>query len=370
VAGKTVKTGLALHRDERGGFFTLMIQPPSTLKEIPASPREMVFVLDCSGSMEGEPLAAAKKLVERCMKRMGQDDTFQIVGFSDSSSQIGSQPIPATPENVRKGLRYLEGLNSEGGTMMMEGVRAALDFAHDPGRFRTVSFLTDGYIGDDREVIGEVRKRIGASRLFSFGIGSSPNWYLLEGMARVGRGGVARVGLDESSQRAADEFYQRIEHPALTDIQIDWGSMSVKEVYPNPLPDLFVGRPVILTGRFEGSGPATVRVVGDVGGQRHELSMEVNLGAPDLDHEALALAWARSKISTLYDRMTYVPDASECAEEICNVALEFGLISDFTAFVAVDSLTKTAGDHGTTVPVAVPVPKGVQYGTTVGEKPR
>ena len=365
VAGRRMKTALATHKDKSGGYFTLMIQPPVDLSEIPAPPREMIFVLDCSGSMSGDPLAAAKRAMRACLRRMRPTDTFNIIRFSDNASQMGPRPVPATHGNVARGITYLNGLNSTGGTMMIEGIRAALDFPHDPERFRIVSFMTDGYIGNDREIIGEVRRRVGAARIFSFGVGSSVNRYLMERMAKVGRGAVAFVGLDDASERAANKLYRRIEHPAMTDIHIDWDGMDVKEVFPNPVLDLFAGRPVILTGRFQGSGAATVRVHGKVGGRPRELSIPVNLDEPGFRHKSLASVWARTKIGDLYDRVVGGSDSSEIAGLIKHTALQHGLMSQFTSFVAVDSMARTKGDHGTTIKVGVPVPKGVKYETTV-----
>ena len=136
--------------------------------------------------------------------------------------------------------------------MMIEGIKAALDFPHDPRRFRLVSFMTDGYIGNEAEILGEIHQRLGDARIFSFGVGTSVNRYLLDRMAKLGKGAVAYIGLNDSSTEVVDLFYDRISHPALTDVQIDWGDMEVSEVYPRQIPDLFVGRPIILTGRFQG----------------------------------------------------------------------------------------------------------------------
>jgi Ca-activated chloride channel family protein len=365
LAGGAVKTAFLAHRDPRGGFFTLLLQPPAELAAAPRSPVELVFVLDCSGSMSGEPLAIAKRAAARALRRLGPDDTFQIVQFSSAASQLGPTPVPATLENLERGLAYLESLGSEGGTMMIEGIKAALDFPHDPQRLRVVSFMTDGYIGNDSEILGEVQRRVRDARIFSFGVGSSPNRYLLDRMAILGRGAVAYVGLDESSQRAVDQFYERVSHPALTDVTIDWGGLRVSEVYPARVPDLFVGRPVVVTGRYEGTGPATVRISGRAGGRTHAIAVPVD-GSADAQRPALASVWARMKIADLEDRGT-VADAGEVAPEITQVALAHGLISTYTAFVAVDTSRVTAGDHGTTVALPVPVPDGVRYDTTVPE---
>jgi len=366
LAGGAVKTAFLAHRDQRGGFFTLMLQPPAELAAAPRSPMELVFVLDCSGSMSGDPLAIAKRAAENALRRLGPDDTFQIVQFSTTSSQLGAAPLPATPENLQRGIAYLHSLQSEGGTMMIEGIKAALDFPHDPKRLRVVSFMTDGYIGNEVEILGEMQRRIGAARVFSFGIGSSTNRYLLDRMAMLGRGAVAYVGLNEESQRAVDQFYERVSHPALTDVEIDWGGLGVSEVYPSRVPDLFVGRPVVVTGRFTGDAPATVRVTGRAGGESRTIAIPV-AATPTADHPALASVWARMKIADLEDRATIDDDTDDVQPQITQVALNYGLMSAYTAFVAVDSSRVTAGDHGTTVAVPVPVPDGVRYDTTVPE---
>jgi len=409
VAGQRIKSAFVTHRDERGGYFTLMVYPPESLwcentwcenpfshpdqrESLPASasgtetrryettsgtetrryaslprkPMEMIFVLDCSGSMSGKPIAQAKTAVERALRHMQPDDTFQIIRFSNNASQLGPKPIEATPENIRKGLRYVKSLHGGGGTMMIEGMKAALDFPHDPRRLRVVTFLTDGFIGNEREILGEVHKRLGDTRIFSFGVGSSPNRYLLERMAKLGCGVVAYVGLNDSAAEVIDLFFERISHPAMTDLAIDWGGLRVFEVFPQRLPDLFVGRPVILTGRCDGELAAPIRITGTVADGRHEITVPATGESAGATHDGLPFVWARMKIADLYDRATY-DDNNELPQLVKATALEYGLMSAYTAFVAVDSLTRTAGDYGTTVAVPVPVPEGVRYETTVSD---
>jgi Ca-activated chloride channel family protein len=365
VAGGRIKSSLLVQRDKDTGYFTLMLFPPDDLGRVQRSPMEMVFVLDCSGSMSGAPIAKAKDAVKRALRRLGPDDTFQVIRFSNNASQLGPAPVPATPQNVRKALDYVDSLQGSGGTEMIEGIKAALDFPHDPRRFRIVSFMTDGYIGNEADILKAVHDRLGDARIFSFGVGSSVNRYLLDRMAWLGRGAVAYVSLDESGGRAVDLFYDRISHPAMTDIRIDWGGMQVQDVYPARVPDLFVGRPVILTGRFTGEGGGTVRVRGLVAGKEQEIAVPVE-PATASENKGIAAVWARRKIADLADRATYDSDP-ELPDLIKQVALEHGLMSAYTAFVAVDSLTRTEGDHGTTVVVPVPVPEGVRYETTVQE---
>ncbi len=364
VAGNTIKSALVTHRDERGGFFTLMLYPPQSLQCVQRAPMEMVFVLDCSGSMNGQPIAKSKEAVKRALRKLGPDDTFQVVRFSVGASQLGANPIPATPENVRKALAYIDALEGEGGTMMIEGIKAALDFPHDPRRFRLVSFMTDGYIGNEAEILGEIHQRLGDTRIFSFGIGSSVNRYLLDRMAKLGKGAVAYIGLNDSGTEAVDRFYDCISHPALTDVRIDWGGMEVAEVYPRQVPDLFVGRPIILTGRFQGTTHTTIRVSGGLGQSEKEIRIPVEFDRSVPTHPGLACVWARKRIEDLATRAAYDMNPG-LPTEIKQVALQYGLMSAYTAFLAVDSSRTTQGDHGVTVVVPGLVPEGVRYETTV-----
>jgi Ca-activated chloride channel family protein len=360
VAGDAVKSALVTHRDQRGGFFTLMLYPPEDLKQLKRAPMEMVFVLDCSGSMNGQPIAKAKDAIKRALRKLEPDDTFQVIRFSENASQLGSKPVPATAENVRRGVEFVDKLQGSGGTMMIEGIKAALDFPHDPRRFRLVSFMTDGFIGNEAQILGEIHNRLGSARIFSFGVGTSVNRYLLDRMAKLGKGAVAYIGLNDDSSQIVDLFYDRISHPALTDVQIDWGDMEVSDVYPRQIPDLFVGRPIVVTGRFGGQKENAIRIAGRVGDHEKEIRVPMKSAA----HPGIACVWARKRIEDLATQATYNA-SSALPTQIKQVALEYGLMSAYTAFVAVDSTQITAGDHGVTVAVPVPVPEGVRYDTTV-----
>jgi Ca-activated chloride channel family protein len=363
VAGQRIKSSLLTHRDERGGYFTLMLYPPEELGALKRQPLELVFVLDCSGSMSGRPIELAKAAVGRGLHLLQPGDSFQLISFSINASRLGHAPLEATPENVQRGLQYLNSLQGEGGTMMIEGIKAALDFPHDPQRLRFVCFLTDGYIGNETEILGEIHRRLGSSRIFSFGIGSSVNRYLIDHMAKAGCGAVAYLGLKDSATQIMEDFFGRISHPALTDLQIDWGGLYVSEVFPCAVPDLFVGRPVILTGRFAGNADTTIRVNGKVVEQPMQVDIPATL-TQAATYKGLPSIWARMKIASLADQSTCAPNA-KLAGQIKQVALDYGLMSAFTAFVAVDSTRRTEGSEGTPVPVAVPVPEGVKYDTTV-----
>jgi Ca-activated chloride channel family protein len=366
VGGERVKAGMVTADTERGGFFSLMLYPPLELRRTERQPLEIVFVLDCSGSMDGIPIQQAKAAVRRGLHLLRQDDSFQLINFSMSAAQLGRIPLDATPANIQRGLRYLDRLDAEGGTMMIEGIKAALDFPHHPGKLRFVCFLTDGYIGNEADILRAITERVGPSRIFSFGVGSSPNHYLLDGMARLGRGAVAYLSDKDDAGQVMGAFFQRIQCPGLTDVAFDWHGADISEVFPSRIPDLFVGRAVVVNGRFQGHAPQQIEVLGQVAGR--SVRIPVRVATAESSATSIASVWARSKIATLIDS-SLEGGAASPFEAVRQVALDFNLMSAYTAFVAVDSTATTAGTGAATVPVAVPVPVGVQYEKTVEKEP-
>ncbi len=175
------------------------------------------------------------------------------------------------------------------------------------------------------------------------------------------------MGLDESAGEKVDLFYERLAHPALADVGIDWGGMKVTDVYPRKIPDIFVGRPVMITGRFEGNGAQTIRVMGRAGREDRAYSVDVDLDSAKAQHAAIAGVWARWKIKDLSNRNIRNPSA-DLREEITQTSIDHNLLCAYTAFLAVDSSAPTKGDHGVSVKVPVPVPDGVRYETTVQER--
>ncbi|MBI5018592.1 MAG: VWA domain-containing protein [Deltaproteobacteria bacterium] len=362
VAGKLVKTGVVAEHDDSGGHFTLVLQPPASLGDLPRAGQEMVFVVDTSGSMMGWPIDKARKAIRRALQNLRPDDTFQLVQFANGFSTFAPLPVAATPDNVQSGLSWLGRLGAGGGTEMVQGIRGALDFPHDEKRFRIVSFFTDGFVGNEDQILRAVAEKLGPSRIFSFGVGSSVNRYLMEGLARVGRGAVAYLTTNDSDVEAVDRFFDTVAHPALTDVVVHWGGLGAADVYPRRIPDLFVGRPVILVGRFSGRGDTVIRVSGRVAGEERIFDVPVSLDALGKG-KGIAKIWARARIADLTDRMAVAGE--NLAGEVKQTALTHGLLSAYTAFVAVDSTRRTEGTSGTTVAVPVPLPAGVRYETTV-----
>jgi Ca-activated chloride channel family protein len=361
VAGDAPK--FAVLADRNGlpgatGSFLFIAQPPATAKPAHIAAREIVFVLDTSSSMRGAPLVKAKELIRRVLWTMRPDDTFQIIRFADRTSALGPGPIAAKPKNVELTLRWLSALEAGGGTELITGIEAALAVPHDPLRLRILAFITDGYVGNEDEILANVGKHVGTSRLFAFGVGSAVNRYLLEEMASIGRGAVQFVRPDEDTAKAVTAFERRIDLPVLTDLRIDWGKLPVRDIVPGAIPDLFVGQPLVLSGHYTAGGSGVVTVHGKQNGR--DVSFEVPVALPDRTaRPAIGAVWARARIAELSRRLLRKPDAT-AESEIIKLSLEHRVLTQYTAFVAVDDSRITGGGDARRVVVPVEVPDAVR----------
>ncbi len=326
------------HTDDRGGYFSLLIEPPANVQPHEITPREMVFVLDCSGSMSGPPLAASKQFMRKALRTLRPTDTFRIIRFSERATEFSSAPLPATPQNIAAGLRYTESLNGSGGTEMITGIKQALDVPVPAGSIRLVTFLTDGFIGAESTVLTAIKQRIGAARLFALGVGTSTNRYLLSEMGTLGRGFVMYLDPTGDAETVTTTLAERLRAPVLTDIHIDWGNVAVSDVFPRKIPDLFAGQSVRVQGRYTGSGEHRFKVRGEVAGKPAELVVTAGLDG-GAEHEALPVIWARSAIA---DRMREYSssgrgqiDESIIREQVTSLGLLYNLVTRWTSFVAV-----------------------------------
>lgn len=362
-----VETGFLTHADNGSGFFSLLLVPSVHPQPADVTPKEMVFVLDCSGSMYGSPMDQAKALVRHAISNMNPQDTFTIIRFSENATALGPRPLPNTPENIDKGLAYIDQLSGMGGTMMIEGIKAALDFPKDENRLRIVMFLTDGYIGNDDEILAEIDKRRGDTRLFSFGVGSSTNRYLLENMATVGRGAVQFVRYEEDPQPVVDSFYDSIRSPMLTHLVVDWDGLEITDLYPRLIPDVFAGHPVQITGRFTKPGEGVIRVTGRLGNQKTSFPVRVSLPEQEPANSALRSLWARRAIEDRTMAMLR-GQTDELVAEVTKLSIENRVLSQYTAFVAVEDRVRT-NERGEPVRVEVPVeiPDGVSFEGVFGK---
>jgi len=370
VAGKKIADALLTHNTGHSGFFTLILQPPERVTAEDVTPKEIVFVLDTSGSMSGFPIEKAKESMKLALDNLYPSDTFNLITFAGDEHILFPQPVPATKENLDKAQKFLETREGGGGTEMMKAIKASMDPSDKQDHVRIVCFMTDGYVGNDMEIIGEVQKHPNA-RVFSFGIGSSVNRFLLDGMAKYGRGEVEYVGLNDDGSAAARRFHERVRSPLLTDLSIDWNGMAVSDVYPKTLPDLFSAKPVILSGRYGGNSKGVIRLRGKMSGRDFVREIPVDFSNTE-SHDVLATLWARTRVddlmSTDFKGAQQGSMKDEVKQSIIQLGLEYRLMTQFTSFVAVEEMIVTDGGQPRRIDVPVEVPQGVDRNAVFGER--
>lgn len=344
-------------------WFSLTIEPPDLVDDEDAPARELIFVLDASGSMSGEPIALAKATMAKFLHGLRPGDAFQVVRFSDRASGLGETLVPANDENVARALEYVETLQSEGGTEMTAGIHAAFGFPHDEDRVRFVVFLTDGFIGDEAQVFELVEREIADARLFSIGIGASVNRYLLDGMARVGRGDVAYANLAEDPTPIVERLYTQLDRPAITDLAVDFGKTDVETVVPARIPDLLADRPVVLFGRMKGTPRGDILVHGNRGGEPVTLRVPVH-AVEQRDASGIASSWARQRIAELMLKPAYLrgrqPAVGRIEKQVIDLSLRHRVLTELTAFVAIDNVKHIDGKGtATTVVQGVDLAEGM-----------
>jgi len=374
VAGEMVSSGMITSAPGgKGGYFALVMQPPKTPKPKFVTPKEMIFVIDTSGSQMGEPMAKSKETMLHCIKNVNPNDTFNMISFSSSVRKLFEKPRPYTSGNLDAALKFLKECDAGGGTVMLPAIKEAMSGPYDSERLRTVVFFTDGYIGNDFEIVDHIQKNSAHARVFAFGIGSGVNRFLIEKMAEAGRGSADVVLLNSDSQEVARKFYDKIRNPLLTDISVDWGSLPVvaEEVYPRRVPDLFSAQPLILKGYYTTAASGQVTIRGKVNGDPWVRVLDVELPDIDDNNDALASIWARSKVDDLMSNdwlgaQSGNPDP-KTKDKVVELALQYNLMTQYTSFVAVERMVVTSGGHPTTISVPVEMPEGVSYEGVLGE---
>ncbi len=364
AAGSEVQEGLLAKSDGKGGgHFMLVLQPPATPRRADVTPKELVFVIDQTGSQAGAPIEKAKETMRYCLQNLNPGDTFQLLGFNTEVYPCFPKPVAATQQNLRTALAYLNPLQGSGGTDILKAADFALRQPDDPDRLRIICYMTDGYVNNDRNIVGFIRNHRGSARMFPFGIGNSVNRFLIEGMAREGKGVADIVDLRQPGKNTAQKFYQRIADPLLTEISVDWGGLSVEtgEIYPKQIPDVFSAAPIVLKGRYSKAGTGEITVHGRLRGKPWERKIRVSLPSttePGVG-EAIPTLWAREKIASLMGDV-WAGDLRETpVEQVTQLALTHKLMTEYTSFVAVDERIRNLSGAQKSVVVPTELPEGV-----------
>ncbi|MDP9268999.1 MAG: VWA domain-containing protein [Acidobacteriota bacterium] len=363
--------GGALAGSQTAGYFTFILQPPERVFDEDATPRELVFVLDTSGSMSGFPIEKAKETMALALGNLRAKDTFNLITFSGDEHILFPEPVPATAANLVKAQQFLASREGSGGTEMMKAIRAALAPTDKLDHLRIAIFFTDGYVGNDMEIIGEVKKHANA-RVFAFGIGNSVNRFLLDNMAKEGRGEVEYVTLDSDAEAAVTRLEERVRTPLLTDVSIDWNGLPVTDVSPARPADLFSAKPLVLTGRYTQAAHGTITLRGRRAGQPFTREITVDLPAVEKSNRVLATLWARRKVDDLmsqdWNGAQQGTMKKALQEQVTQLGLDYKMMTQFTSLVAVEEMVVTDSGVPRTVQVPVEVPQGVDRAMAVGEE--
>jgi Ca-activated chloride channel family protein len=362
LQGEQIQSGLLLYPGKDENYFLLMLQPPKrvTAQEVP--PREYCFIVDVSGSMYGFPLEVSKTLIKGIIQGLRQKDYFNILFFSGGSEVLSPQPLAATAENKAKALAMLAGQQGGGGTRLLPALQQALALEKKEGLSRIVIIATDGYVDVEKESFDLIRKNLNKANFFAFGIGTSVNRYLIEGMARAGKGEPFVVSNQKEAGETAERFAAYVKVPLLTDISVKFQGFAASDVEPPALPDLFAQRPLIIFGKYR-DAKGQIVVTGKTAGGDYHTVIQVSPQMADERNVALRYLWARERIARLDD---YGKLGAEVKEEVTNLGLRYHLMTQYTSFVAVDTIIRDTGEV-VTVKQPLPLPEGVSD-YAVGER--
>jgi len=346
LGGKDTNAGLVSYYDKNAklGYFGLLIAPPTDLKAEADEilPREMVFVIDASGSMSGPPMEANKAYMRHALQNLRPSDTFRLIEFNQTPNEYSRAPIAATPANIAEARAYVESMEANGGTDIESAIDRALSPKVAPGHLRLVTFLTDGYVVNEFETLRTLNEKRGEARLFAIGVSAISNRYLLSKMGRMGNGFSTFIDPSEDVRSQAVAIAQRLQSPVLRDIRIDWGGFLPSDTWSGQIPDLFAGESVRLLGAFKNSGTYQLIVHGISGRGPVSFPLEITVSEDAADGKAVELAWARARIDGYMADLLSPEDTRESdlsddqiRDLVTSLGLEHSLVSQWTSFVAV-----------------------------------
>jgi Ca-activated chloride channel family protein len=358
LSGGRIETGLLLFEGKEENFFLLMVQPPKRVTQCQIPPREYLFIVDVSGSMHGFPLDISKKLLKDLMGALRPTDRFNVLLFSGGSSLMSEQSLPASPENIRRAVTLIERQQGGGGTRLLPALERALALPKTEGCSRSVVIATDGYVSVEEEAFDLIRRNLGNANMFPFGIGSSVNRHLIEGMARVGMGEPFIITKPQEAPEKAEAFRKLIQSPILTGITVDFGQFQVYDVEPASFPDVLADRPVIVFGKWRGKPRGSIELRGATGAGSFTERLDAAHVRPLEANSALRYLWALHRITLLADYNRLSPK-DERVQEVTSLGLAYNLLTAYTSFIAVDTRVRAANGKPVTVKQPLPLPQGV-----------
>ncbi|MCJ7773111.1 MAG: AgmX/PglI C-terminal domain-containing protein, partial [Desulfobacterales bacterium] len=358
LAGNQIESGILLFDGKKENHFLLMLQPPKRVRTNEIPPREYIFIVDVSGSMHGFPLDISKKLLRNLIGNLRPTDRFNVLLFAGGSSVMADHSVAATSQNINHAINLIDRQRGGGGTQLLPALQQALSLPGTEDFSRSIVIATDGYVAVEEEAFDLIRNNLGNANMFTFGIGSSVNRHLIEGMARVGMGEPFVITKPDEADEKARDFRKLIQTPVLTNIEVDYGRFRAYDVEPISIPDVLAERPIIIFGKYRGKPKGTITVKGITGDRDFLKKIEVQSVSPSHNNAAIRYLWARHKIAILSDYNQLQPK-DERTREVTSLGLTYNLLTAYTSFVAIDSQKRLHDGKAVTVKQPLPLPEGV-----------
>ena len=359
IAADKVKEGVLLFEGKNENFFLAMIQPPERFQpeEIPA--REYIFIVDVSGSMNGFPLDISKNLLTGLIGNLRPVDKFNVALFAGTTALLSEESVPATQGNIQKAIQMMEKQRGGGGTELLPALKKAMQNNHGSDFSRSFIILTDGYVNVEKEAFDYIRQNLGNGNFFSFGIGTSVNRFLIEGIAHLGKGEAFVVTKKEDATSTVNKFQEYIRSPLITSMKIQFNGFEAYDVEPTHIPDLFASRPVMIMGKYRGEPSGSIELNGISGKGKYTRSINVKQEQASDNNKALPYLWAREMLQLHHDYRRNNFNDEELNNIVLQTGMKYNLLTDYTSFVAVDSEIRNGAGTFKSVSQPLPLPKGV-----------
>ncbi|GFE84953.1 marine proteobacterial sortase target protein [Steroidobacter agaridevorans] len=324
---------IALFREptDQGEHVLLMFMPPQESRPI-NTPREVIFVIDTSGSMSGESINQARAALMNGLRTLQPADRFTVIQFNSVHEALFDEPVSASEENLSRAQRYVRNLHATGGTEMLPALLTALSMPESREHLRQVIFITDAAVGNEDQLMLAIRQQLGSARLFTVGIGSAPNGHFLRNAARTGRGTFTYIGSIDEVESKMTALLNKLTSPVLTDIELNWPAGVVPEYAPASIGDLYAGEPIVVTARLQSPAKGTLSISGRTNGT---WTRQISLNGMQ-PRTGVASLWARNRIGDLMDSRANGATDDSIRGSVLPLALQYQLVSNYTSLVAVD----------------------------------
>ncbi|MGH1372374.1 MAG: marine proteobacterial sortase target protein [Cellvibrionaceae bacterium] len=329
------ETEIAENTDDH--YALLMLAPPQQ-QQSHLLPRDVIFIIDTSGSMGGNSIRQAKASLTLALQRLNKNDRFNVIEFNSHHRSLFATSQTVDNNSRNQALQFVSSLNAGGGTNMAPALDAALSANSTESHLRQVVFITDGSVGNEAQLLELIHKKLGPARLFTVAIGSAPNSFFMRKSAQFGRGTFTHIGNSQEVSEKMSTLFSKLESPTLRNLSIHWPETINADVWPKKLPDLYHGEPLLIKAKLDNlDQPQTVLITGDLGGQPWQQSLSLHKPkANRVDHPGIGKLWAREKISALLDEKTRGAPESIIKSKVLSVALQHQLMSPYTSFIAED----------------------------------